>query len=316
MKYTSHGLAHGHYDKLGFLYYDNNTEIIRDYGAARFLNIEAKYGGRYLLENYSWGKTSIAHNTLTVDEICQFEGDYDKSSAHHPTAMLFSTANKNLKYMSAIDSDAYPGIEMYRTMALAEIPSLEHPLIIDVFKIKSDKAHQYDLPFYYNGQLMECDFETDIYTDKIEPLGIDDGYQHLWKKGKGKSKTGNAQFTWLINNRFYTLSMLTNAKTEIIFATIGANDPNFNLRNESAIILRQQNTANHLFVNVIEPHGEFNPIAEYTKGAESNIVSLKSNQNGNWLIVEIELKEGHRWQLRIPDHTSDLNEKITLEQIN
>lgn len=42
LKYTSQGMGHGHFDRLSFTYYDNNKEIIQDYGAARFLNIEPK----------------------------------------------------------------------------------------------------------------------------------------------------------------------------------------------------------------------------------------------------------------------------------
>ena len=38
-------MGHGHFDRLSFTYYDNNKEIIQDYGAARFLNIEPKNGG-------------------------------------------------------------------------------------------------------------------------------------------------------------------------------------------------------------------------------------------------------------------------------
>ncbi|MDE5691905.1 MAG: alginate lyase family protein, partial [Alistipes sp.] len=45
LKATSHGLSHGHYDKLTLAYYDNGSEVLADYGAARWLNIEAKYKG-------------------------------------------------------------------------------------------------------------------------------------------------------------------------------------------------------------------------------------------------------------------------------
>ncbi|WP_217272050.1 heparinase II/III family protein [Sphingopyxis sp. BSNA05] len=67
-KNSSQGMGHGHFDKLSWQYYDNGNEIVSDYGAARFLNIEAKDGGRYLPENESWAKQTIAHNTLVVDE--------------------------------------------------------------------------------------------------------------------------------------------------------------------------------------------------------------------------------------------------------
>src|SRR3546814_9080630 len=47
-KNTVQGMGHGHFDRLGWLYYDETGAVVTDYGAARFLNVEAKHGGRYL----------------------------------------------------------------------------------------------------------------------------------------------------------------------------------------------------------------------------------------------------------------------------
>ena len=74
LKYGTHGLSHGHYDKLTFLLYDQSREIIQDYGAARFLNVVQKWGGRYLPENKTFARMTVAHNTLVVDEKSQFNG--------------------------------------------------------------------------------------------------------------------------------------------------------------------------------------------------------------------------------------------------
>ena len=61
-------MGHGHFDRLSFTYYDNNKEIIQDYGAARFLNIEPKNGGHYLPENNSFSKpVSYTHLTLPTN---------------------------------------------------------------------------------------------------------------------------------------------------------------------------------------------------------------------------------------------------------
>ena len=84
MKNTSHGLNHGHFDKLSWIFYDNNNEIVQDYGSARFLNVVQKNGGHYLKENNSFAKQTIAHNTLVVNEISQFNGDWKVSQNHAP----------------------------------------------------------------------------------------------------------------------------------------------------------------------------------------------------------------------------------------
>jgi hypothetical protein len=80
MKNTSQGLSHGHYDKLSFSYYNNDNEIVQDYGLARFVNIEQKKGGSYLNENKTWAKQTIAHNTLVQDETSHFNGDFETGS--------------------------------------------------------------------------------------------------------------------------------------------------------------------------------------------------------------------------------------------
>ncbi|MDY7098145.1 MAG: heparinase II/III family protein, partial [Pseudomonadota bacterium] len=89
-KNSSQGMGHGHFDKLAWQLYDNGNEIVRDYGAARFLNIEAKEGGRYLPENTTWAKSTVAHNTLVVDEKSHFDGKVGPASAKWPTQLYFS----------------------------------------------------------------------------------------------------------------------------------------------------------------------------------------------------------------------------------
>ena len=83
-KATAQGMGHGHFDKLHWIFYDNGNEIVADYGAARFLNIEPKNGGRYLPENESWAKQTVAHNTLVVDEESHFGARLAVGERFHP----------------------------------------------------------------------------------------------------------------------------------------------------------------------------------------------------------------------------------------
>src|SRR3546814_14126261 len=83
-------MGHGHFDRLGWLYYDETGAVVTDYGAARFLNVEAKRGGRYLPENDSWASTTIAHNTLVVDEQSHFAGHW-KTGEKHATRQLHAS---------------------------------------------------------------------------------------------------------------------------------------------------------------------------------------------------------------------------------
>ena len=73
-KYASQGLGHGHFDRLNINLFDKGNEILQDYGSARFIGIEQKYGGRYLPENTNYAAQTIAHNTIVVDETSHFNG--------------------------------------------------------------------------------------------------------------------------------------------------------------------------------------------------------------------------------------------------
>jgi len=274
LKASAQGMGHGPFDRLNFLYYDNGVEIFSDYGSARFLNIETKSGGEYLPENKTWAKQTIAHNTVVVDQASHFNGELSKAQSNHPQLIYFNTT-KELQVVSATDKYAYAGVDLTRTIAVANFKELEKPLIIDVFKIRSDKGHQYDLPFWYQGHITYTPFQIQSNTKTLEPLGKDFGYQHIWLNATGSSTTGNASVTFLQNKRFYTTTFLADSSTLIEFVTLGANDPNFNLRNEKAFILSQPKAKDHLFISLTESHGNTNPTAETTTGFKGKIKSLR-----------------------------------------
>jgi oligo-alginate lyase len=267
-------MGHGHFDRLNLLYYDNGVEVFSDYGAARFLNIETKSGGEYLPENKTWAKQTIAHNTVVVDQTSHFNGELNRAQSFHPELIYFSSA-KDMQVVSAEEKNAYDGVVMNRTVVLISLKELEKPILIDVFKIRSGKAHQYDLPYWYQGQITYTPFNIDANAKKLEPLGKDFGYQHVWLNAIGGSAAGSASITFLQNKRFYTTTFLTDSSTRIEFVTVGANDPNFNLRNEKGFIVSRQNEKNHLFVSLVESHGNTNPTAETTIGAKGKVRALK-----------------------------------------
>ncbi len=271
LKATAQGMGHGHFDKLSISYYDNGYEILQDYGAARFLNIEAKNGGHYLPENDSWAKQTIAHNTLVVDETSDYQGKLEIAEKYSPQITGFIN-NKDFKIIEATDTSAYPGVRMQRTLFMVSMGE-EKPLVIDYFVVKSKQEHQYDLPYYYIGQLINTDFKYTTFSTFLKPLGTKNGYQYLWEEASGKSNKNIACVTFLNKNRFYSITTLTNEDTELLFNRIGANDPNFNLRNEPSFMLRKK-AKDSMFVSVIEPHGEFNPREEYTIQSESEIKDI------------------------------------------
>ena len=305
-KYTSHGLSHGHYDKLSFLFYDQGREIIQDYGSARFLNVEQKYGGRYLPENKTYAMQTIAHNTLVVDGKSDYNFKRSSSEKYHPDKFYFSANNPNFQVSSATDEHAYEGVKMHRTLVMIKDSLSQKPFIVDVFKIKSDKEHQYDLPFYYLGHLIATNFKYTPFTNKLTPLGTKNGYQHLWKVAEAIG-VGSSSITWLNGDRYYSITTNAHSSTQIFLTRIGANDPDFNLRNDPGFMLRTK-AKNHVFASIIEPHGEFNPTAEFSVKSYSHFKSinvLASNDEGT--IVEIKKVNNGKWILMIANKSADEN---------
>ena len=273
-KYAAQGLSHGHYDKLSFSLYEKGEEVLQDYGLARFVNIEQKGGGNYLKENTTWAKTTIAHNTLSINQQKHFGGVYDVASQHHSELFTFDASKDNVKVVSATEENAYPGTFMHRTMAVIKEESFEKPYLLDIMRVTSDSENQYDLPFYYLGQVIDNNFDYQSPTS-LHPLGEENGYQHLYVEGKGSAVEGNTKFSWLGAGKYYTLTMLTDAQDDIYLTRIGANDPEFNLRREAGIMLRRENTKDTVFVSVVEPHGSYSPVSESSKNSKSSIAKLE-----------------------------------------
>ncbi|MEM6515551.1 MAG: heparinase II/III family protein [Bacteroidota bacterium] len=273
-KYASQGSSHGHYDKLSYSLFEGGDEILQDYGLSRFVNIEQKGGGNYLKENKSWAKQSIAHNTLIQNETSHFNGKYDIGSQHHSVLHYFSSKNENAQVASAKETNAYPGTNMLRTMAVLKDDDFEKPYVLDIMRVTSNTANLYDFPYYFHGQVIETNF--DYQTPKIlSPLGNKNGYQHLFLEGEGNAKADNSKLTWLNKGKFYTITTVTNTSDELLFTRIGANDPDFNLRRDPALILRRKNAENTFFISAIEAHGSYSPVTESAVNSKSNIKELK-----------------------------------------
>jgi len=297
-KPAAQGLGHGHFDKLTWQFYDNGNEIVSDYGAARFLNVEAKYGGRYLPENKTYAKQTVAHNTVVVDEISHFRGKVSTGNKYHPELIFFANTEQGSISSAQIDK-AYKGVNLKRTIALVKLPESDKPLVIDIFDIESKKkSHQYDLPLHYKGHLIDTDFSLQTNTSSLPVLGKKNGYQHLWLTAQATPEKGLARVTWLNDNgKFYSHTSLVDGNTDVIFTRIGANDPNFNLRNESGFIFRKEDAKNHQIISILEPHGQYNPSKEFTLAAKSTISAIKHAIDDDVELIEIGLVDGKRYLL-------------------
>lgn len=307
-KATSHGLSHGHFDKLTFAYYDAGNEIVTDYGAARFLNIEAKYNGHYTHENESWAKSSIAHNTLVVDGRNMFGGKWRESQKYHPTVLWHSFVD-GLQCVAAREDNAYEGVSFTRYLVYADVPFLEYPLIMDVLKAESDGRHQYDYPVHYNGHMISLSVPYERALTSMTTLGSANGYQHIWTEAKAHGADGTTSYTWLTGYRMYTVSTATTPATEVYICRGGASDPDFNLRSEPMYILREKNAGNHVFASCIETHGKYDLQVEQSANLVHSckgVTVLSDDADG--ITVRYDFLDSHSVTLTVsPTQTATVN---------
>ncbi len=289
-KPTTQGLGHGHFDKLGILYYDNGQEVLADYGAARFLNVEPKFGGHYLPENTSWAKQTIAHNALVLNETSHFDGDWEEAQKYSPN-LLDSELGGDFQYASAEIHTAYKNATLKRTVALVEGAEGERDLIIDISQFMSGATQKFDLPMHFKGQLIEHSFALNHHTDMLKPFGEKNGYQHLWDKAVSDPIDGLADFSLLLKDAFYTATFASDRTLEAHLVELGANDPDNNLRHEKAFVLRGEGEGATV-VTVLEKHGLYDSTEEVTVFEGGSVASIKIDDNDQETKVEIELKSG------------------------
>jgi hypothetical protein len=312
MKYTAQGGGHGHFDRLNLLFFDEGQSVLTDYGAARFVNVEPKYGGRYLKENETWASQTLAHNTIVVDGVSHYGAVSSVGERNPGRRRFFSVSDPNLQVVSASAVEVAPGVAIERTVALVNDSALTKPLVLDVVRVSSDVLHQYDLPFHYQGQFITTNVRYRASDSLQTPLGTRNGYQHLWKTAEGPSDS-SIVFTWLLGGRYYSVASAAFPKTEIIFARTGATDPNFNLRSEPSFILRRT-ASSTIFANVLQPHGSFEPINELSSGYRppfDRIEVLASSSEAT--VVECKGESGLRWIFAVAHGIVDERAEHTIQ---
>jgi oligo-alginate lyase len=284
-KYASQGLGHGHFDRLNINLFDKGNEILSDYGSARFIGIEQKYGGRYLPENEGYAAQTIAHNTVVVDETSHFNGNSELGEKSHAVKLFSDLTNPLVLAVAAKEEKAYADVQLQRNLYMLQLPD-GRKIIADIFNVASVNKHQYDLPFQYNGQFISTSFKYNSFTQKQETLGSKNGYHFLWKEAEASINNSTINFTFLNNKCYYTVSSLIQDSAKFYFTRSGANDPNFNIRRESSFVIRK-NGANQAFINVIEAHGKYDPVNEFSSNSYTSVQQIQLLQHDTVYTVAV-----------------------------
>lgn len=151
LKYGPHGGGHGHPDKLNLSLYRRGVILGLDPGTA-------SYGVPIQQE---WFRTTLAHNTLTVDETSQ--------NPATGACLAFATdARTSISAVLALAGAIYPGVAYRRAVAL-----FGEDLVLVLDLVEADAEHTFDLAWHNAGRWTEPPAGEPVALPK-KP-----GYMHL-----------------------------------------------------------------------------------------------------------------------------------------
>ena len=149
-RFGLHGGGHGHPDKLNIVTFGGGHLFGLDPGSIH-------YGAPLHRE---WYRSTIAHNTVSVDQQLQRNADGRLEEWSTPAGATVLVASA---------ADVYPGVMLRRSLRLSA-GRLE-----DRFQCSSEQEHTYDWAFHAAGR-----FTASLQlTPRTRPLGDANGYQHI-----------------------------------------------------------------------------------------------------------------------------------------
>ena len=149
VRFGLHGGGHGHPDMLNIV----------TYGKGELFGIDPGSIGYGAPLHREWYRSTIAHNTVSVDEQIQSETD------GHLTAWQ---QNSSATSWSGA-AEVYPGVKLWREIVL------QGDSFTDRFCCESADEHVYDWAFHAEGKLSV----SVAIGEEAMPLGSSNGYQHI-----------------------------------------------------------------------------------------------------------------------------------------
>ena len=185
MTYGKYGSGHSHPDKLGIVLYAAGRHVVPEVN-------HFKYGDDDFL---AWNKQTIAHNTVTVDEIAQrpqllstCPWDADTPDSPVRGRPVFFHAGEDLKAGRADCDTAYEGVYMDRTIAMVD------SVVVDFFRVRSGSVHQYDFALHIDGELAGC--TASLGDRQGGPLSDGFGYDRIADVRRAAMDSRPAELTY------------------------------------------------------------------------------------------------------------------------
>jgi hypothetical protein len=156
VRYGMHGGGHGHPDMLNIVVFGAGDLLALDPGSIA-------YGAPLHRE---WYRTTIAHNTICVDEANQRDVD--------GTCEVWDVSGGKTKLVAAA-SEAAPGVQLRRSLTFSSRRPAVQSVLADRFEATCQTQHTYDWAFHGCGTL-----ETDLkLVNLANGIAAQNGYQHI-----------------------------------------------------------------------------------------------------------------------------------------
>ena len=186
MKFGPHGGGHGHYDKLG--------EVIYAEGRTQAVDPGTQLYGMAL--HKEWDQMSVAHNTITADELRQ-----DPSTGK----LIAWKDGTDYVAVTASAGPAYSFADLTRSILVTN----EYALQVDRAHTTDGKPHTFDFNYHnYGKQTLQ------LQTSPYSGFPHENGYMHLEQTRRGEN---NSNTVTRFDNEGTTMSLevLGNAPAEI-----------------------------------------------------------------------------------------------------
>ncbi len=286
LNYGPYGGGHSHPDRLNMVLYAHGKQWIRDFGSF-------SYNGHPMKLKGEWTAQTVSHSTLVVNEISQHpQGNGDSSwptdNIAHPAMGTLRTfaVDSLLKVVRASCDRVYEGMTLDRTLVLFD------GLVVDLYRVQSDVAHQYDWVLHVDG---DPDAVSVALTPLEGPLGQRCGYQHIQDVARA-DVDGDWTAGWTDNEgRRLRVTVFGEPGTQAIRARSMTNRGD-----EFASTLMARRMATHsLFAALIEPYRGDSRVTQVVRlVAEQEDRKVESMQATG---VDIHTKDGVCYMLLASD---------------
>ncbi len=263
LDYGEHGGHHGHPDKLNLMLYARNREFFLDPGRLTYS----------VPEHETWCRTTVAHNTLVINEHNQAAttGELWSFTNHADYAACLAATDK-----------AYPGWELKRFLILTD------GFLLDVFAVHGRRDACLDWFLHVRGKLEEQFANAPLNT----ALGCGPGYQHLRNSMRLETEMPiSLAFSQGPNQTVRVILPFADADNIFVGAGIG-----YSLKDEVPFVLRRRRAASSLFVSLYD----FSDTPIQPQNIRQLSVFDNDKPLSNWDAVGLEVQEsGGTWRFGV-----------------